>query len=147
MHELNPKEAPFHALLAPLCLHQQKFLPSHHVCICLPGYPGNPKRKDDCICQGSSVLLWNDINPPREDQPCPLVKSVIELREEVKFYLSFTDKEVFEGVDLSEEDGDKPLASTTSATDTLGATVAESTLPNPKGNTSLCWVGYSLTSM
>ena len=27
MHELNPKEAPFHALLAPLCLHQQKFLP------------------------------------------------------------------------------------------------------------------------
>ena len=27
MHELNPKEAPFHALLAPPCLHQQKFLP------------------------------------------------------------------------------------------------------------------------
>ena len=54
---------------------------------------------------------------------------MIELREEVKFYLSFTDEEVFEGVDLSEEDGDKPLASTTSATDTLGATVAERTLP------------------
>ena len=27
MHELNPKEAPFHAPPAPPCLHQQKFLP------------------------------------------------------------------------------------------------------------------------
>ena len=27
MHELNPKEAPFHAPLAPPCLHQWKFLP------------------------------------------------------------------------------------------------------------------------
>ena len=57
---------------------------------------------------------------------------MIELREEVKFYLSFMDEEVFEGVDLSEEDGDKPLASTTSATNTLGATVAERTLPTQK---------------
>ena len=57
---------------------------------------------------------------------------MIELREEVKFYLSFMDEEVFEGVDLSEEDGDKPLASTTSATNTLGAIVAERTLPTQK---------------
>ena len=57
---------------------------------------------------------------------------MIELREEVKFYLSFMDEEVFEGVDLSEEDGEKPLASTTSATNTLGATAAERTLPTRK---------------
>ena len=57
---------------------------------------------------------------------------MIELREEVKFYLSFADEEVFEGVNLSEEDGDKPLASTTSATNTLGATAAERTLPTQK---------------
>ena len=57
---------------------------------------------------------------------------MIKLREEVKFYLSFMDEEVFEGVNLSEEDGDKPLASTTSATNTLGATVAERTLPTRK---------------
>ena len=96
---------------------------------------------------GLFSALWNDIIHPREDQPCPLVKSVIELREEVKFYLSFTDKEVFEGVDLSEEDGDKPLASTTSATDTLGATVAESTLPTQRQLQLYAGWGYSLTSM
>ena len=54
---------------------------------------------------------------------------MIELREEVGFYLSFMDEEVFQGVDLPEEDGDKPLAPTTSATDTLGATAAKETLP------------------
>ena len=43
---------------------------------------------------------------------------MIKLKEEVKFYLSFMDEEVFQGVDLPEEDRDKPLASTSDA-DTL----------------------------
>ena len=58
-----------------------------------------------------------------------MAKSVIELRKEVGFYLSFMDEEVFWGVDLPEEEGDKPSAPTTAATATLGATVAVETLP------------------
>ena len=68
-------------------------------------------------------------NPPKKDQPCPLAKSMIKLRKEVGFYLSFTDEEVFQGVDLPEEEGDKPSAPTTAATATLGATAAAETLP------------------
>ena len=56
MHELNPKEAPFHALLAPLCLHQQKFLPPIMSAFACRDILEIPREKDDCICQGSSVL-------------------------------------------------------------------------------------------
>ena len=52
-----------------------------------------------------------------------------ELRREVGFYLSFTDEEVFQGVDLPEEEGSKPSAPTATATDTPGATTAVETLP------------------
>ena len=35
-----------------------------------------------------------------------MAESVLELREEVGFYLSFQDKEVFQGLDLTQEEGD-----------------------------------------
>ena len=58
-----------------------------------------------------------------------LVESMAELRREEGFYLSFTDEEVFWGVDLPEEEGSKPSAPTATATDTPGATAAVETLP------------------
>ena len=79
------------------------------------------------LCSAS----WSD-NLPKKDQPCPLAKSVIELRKEVGFYLSFMDEEVFQGVDLPGKEGDKPSAPTTTAADTLGATTAVETLPTGK---------------
>ena len=85
-------------------------------------------------------------NLPRKDQPRPLPKSMIELRVEVKFYLSFMDEEVFQGVDLPEEDRDKPLASTLVA-DTLGATAAEKTLPTQKVSPAYAQVEHSFTSV
>ena len=39
-------------------------------------------------------------NPPTRGEPHLLVESVLELREEVRWYLSFTDEEVFKGVAL-----------------------------------------------
>ena len=45
-------------------------------------------------------------NLPRRSQPHLLVESVLELREEVGFYLSFQDEEVFQGLDLPQEVGD-----------------------------------------
>ena len=49
-------------------------------------------------------------NLPRRSQPCLLVESVLKLREEVGFYLSFQDKEVFQGLDLPQEKGDSSPA-------------------------------------
>ena len=66
---------------------------------------------------------------PKKDQPCPLAESVAELRREVGFYLSFMDEEVFQGVDLPKEEGNKPSAPTATGTDTPGATAAVETLP------------------
>ena len=45
-----------------------------------------------------------------------------KLRREEGFYISFTDEEVFWGVDLPNEEGSKPSAPTTTATDAPGAT-------------------------
>ena len=71
-------------------------------------------------------------NPPKKDQPCPLAESVAELRREVGFYLSFMDEEVFWGVDLPEEEENKPAAPTAAATNTPGATTTVETLPTQK---------------
>ena len=48
-------------------------------------------------------------NLPAGGEPRLLAKSILELREEVKWYLSFTDEEVFWGVALPEkEEEDSP---------------------------------------
>ena len=54
-------------------------------------------------------------NLPRRSQPCLLMESVLELREEVGFYLSFQDEEVFQGLDLPQEEGDGSPAITITA--------------------------------
>ena len=46
---------------------------------------------------------------PARGEPHSLVRSVLELREEVKWYLSFTDEEVFQGVALPEEEEEESL--------------------------------------
>ena len=61
-------------------------------------------------------------NLPKREQPCILVESIVELRREVGFYLSFTDKEVFRGIDLPKEERSSPSAPTTTTADAPGAT-------------------------
>ena len=48
-------------------------------------------------------------NPSAGGEPCLLAKIILELREEVKWYLSFTDEEVFQGVALPEKEEDDSL--------------------------------------
>ena len=55
-------------------------------------------------------------NPPAGGGPRLLAESVLELREEVKWYLSFTDEEVFWGVALPEKE-EEESPKTLSATD------------------------------
>ena len=61
-------------------------------------------------------------NPPKRDQPCLLVESIAELRREVGFYLSFMDKEVFQGIDLPKEEGSNPSVPIATTADAPGAT-------------------------
>ena len=74
-----------------------------HICFCLPGHPGNSQGEDCCIHLGLQCIAEEN-NPPKRDQPCLLVESIVELRREVGFYLSFTDKEVFWGLELPQEE-------------------------------------------
>ena len=51
-----------------------------------------------------ALQFWAEkANLPNEGQPCLLAGSVVELREEMKCYISFTDEDIFSGVALPEE--------------------------------------------
>ena len=82
-----------------------------------------PREKTVAYARALQCLTEKN-NLPKKDQPCLLAESVAELRREVGFYLSFTDEEVFQGVDLPKEEGSKPSAPTTAATDAPGTTTA-----------------------
>ena len=67
--------------------------------------------------------IMEENNPPKRDQPCLLVESIVELRREVGFYLSFTDEEVFRGVELPKEERSSlsvPTAPTADAPGNIG---------------------------
>ena len=56
MHELDPREAPFHATLAPPCLHQQRFIPP--LCLTLLAgtsekFPGRRQLHTPELCSAS----------------------------------------------------------------------------------------------
>ena len=90
------------APLAPPCLHWKSFLP-----------PPNSKF----ACQDIRELQWEKMvayakdlqfwvekaNLPTQGQPCLLAGSIVELREEMKWYVYYTDEDVFSGMALPEE--------------------------------------------
>ena len=130
MHELDPEEAPFHASLAPPCLHQWRFMPpiiSAFACWDIWEIP----REKTVTYTRALQYLAEQRNPPK-DQPCPLVESIAKLRREVGFYLSFMDEEFFQGVDLPKEEENKASAPTAAAADTHGTTATVETLPTQK---------------
>ena len=56
------------------------------------------------MAYAQALQFWVEkANLPTQGQPCLLVGSVMELREEMKCYISFTDEDVFSGVALPEE--------------------------------------------
>ena len=76
MHELDPKEAPFHAPLAPPCLHQQRFMPPSYLLL-LAGtskkFPGRRQLHIPKLCSalqskithqgGTSHAFWQRVWP------------------------------------------------------------------------------------
>ena len=60
------------------------------------------------IAYARALQHWvEEINLPAGGGPCLLAEGVKELREEVKWYLSFSDEEVFWGVVLPEKEEDQ----------------------------------------
>ena len=90
-----------------------------------------PREKMVAYAQALQCLAEQN-NLPRRDQPCLLAESVAKLRREVGFYLSFTDEEVFQGVDLPKEEGGKPSAPATATADAPGATATPEVPSIPK---------------
>ena len=68
------------------------------------------------VAYARALQHWAEQNNlPAGVEPCLLVKSILELREEVKWYLSLTDEEVFWGMALhkkEEEDSPQTLCAT-----------------------------------
>ena len=56
------------------------------------------------VAYAKAFQFWVEkVHLPTEGQPCLLLGNVVELREEMKCYVSFTDEDVFSGMALLEE--------------------------------------------
>ena len=56
------------------------------------------------MAYAQALQFWVEkANLPTQGQPCLLVGSVLELREEMKCYVSFPDEAVFSGMALPKE--------------------------------------------
>ena len=112
------------APLATLCLHQKSFLP-------LPNskFPYQEIRElqwEKTVAYTKALQFWVEkANTPTEGQPQLLVGSAVELREEMKCYISFTDEDIFSGIALPEE---SPITQTKEGTP-KGAQPAKADFP------------------
>ena len=87
---------------APPCICQKSFLLQHD-----PKFTCWDIRElqlEEVVDYARALQFWVEkANLPTQGQPCILVGSVVELREEMKHYISFPDEAVFSGVALLEE--------------------------------------------
>ena len=108
MWELDSRDATLQAPPAPPCLHQKKFMPLADSIFACRDIQEIPREK--VVAYTRALQYWAEQNnPPTRGEPHLLAESVLELREEVKWYLSFTKEEVFKGVALPEEEKEESL--------------------------------------
>ena len=56
------------------------------------------------VAYAQALPFWVEkANLPTQGQPCLLAGSIVKLKEGMKCYISFSDKDVFSGMALSEE--------------------------------------------
>ena len=95
-HELDPMEAPYHATPAPPCLRQWRFMPPGQSTFASQDIREIPREKTVAYAWALQYYVeWSNLL--RRSQPCLLAESVLELREEVGFYLSSRMKKSFKG--------------------------------------------------
>ena len=86
-----------HAPPAPPCLLRNSFQPPPNTIFAC--WDIREIQREKIIAYAHSLQYWAEkSDPPAGGQPHQLAESVKKLREEMRCYLSFTDKEVFEGV-------------------------------------------------
>ena len=92
----------YKAPLAPLCICQKSFLLQHD-----PKFACWDIRElqlEKTVAYAQALQFWAEkANLPTQGQPHLLAVSVLELREEMKYYVSFSDKAIFSVVALPEE--------------------------------------------
>ena len=90
------------------CLCRKRFIPPANSIFACRDIQEIPREK--VVAYTRALPCWAEQNnPPARGEPHLLVRSVLELREEVKWYLSFTNEEVFWGVALPKEEGEESL--------------------------------------
>ena len=112
LQELDAGRTTLQAPPALPCLCQQRFmLPADSI---FASWDIREVPREKVVAYARALQYWAEQNdPPTGGEPHLLAKSVLELREEVKWYLTFTDEEVFQGVAIPEAEGEK--SSTTSS--------------------------------
>ena len=115
-HELDPKEAPYHAPPAPPCLHRWRFMPQVQSIYASQDIREIPWEKAVAYARALQYYAERS-DPQKRGQPCLLVESVVELREEIGFYLAFQDEEVFWGLDLPKEEDAHPVVAAAAITE------------------------------
>ena len=92
----------YQAPLALLCICQKSFLPQHDPKFAC--WDIRESQLEKMVAYAQALQFWTEkANPPTQGQPCLLVGSVLELREEMKCYISFPDEAIFNGMALQEE--------------------------------------------
>ena len=93
------------------------------------------QREGNCICQ-SPAAFHRAKQPATEERAVPIGREHHGTEGGVKFYLSFTDEEVYRGVDLPKKEENCPMVPTTAniitTTDIPGATNVPEVQPVPK---------------
>ena len=96
LQELDVEKATLQAPPALPCLHQQTFMLPPDSIFASQDIREVPREK--VVAYARALQYWAEQNDlPTGGGPCLSVKGVLELREEVKWYLTFTDEEVFWG--------------------------------------------------
>ena len=94
LQELDAGRATLQAPPALPCLCWQRFMPLADSIFASWDIREVPREK--VVVYARALQYWAEQNDlPTGGEPCLLAKSVLELREEVKWYLTFTNEEVF----------------------------------------------------
>ena len=108
MQELDSREAILQAPPAPPCLCRKKFMPPANSIFACRDIQEIPREKVVAYARALQYRAEQN-NLPAGSEPHLLARSILELREEVRWYLSFTNEEVFKGVPLPEEEEEESL--------------------------------------
>ena len=108
LQELDSREATLKAPPAPPCLCRKRFMPPADSIFACRDIQEIPREKVVAYTRALQHWVEQD-NLLARGEPHLLVRSVLELREEVRWYLCFTDEEVFWGMALPKEEEEESL--------------------------------------